>query len=73
MSDLYHFEIGHNVTICAENHFDGNVTIHDGSSKVLQHGLSACDEIVQSYVSTHTFLRGNSFCFEILWVPLIYS
>lgn len=31
--------------------FDGNVTIYDDSSKVLQHGLSACDEFVHSYVS----------------------
>ena len=31
--------------------FDGNVTIYDSSSKVLQHGLSACDDFKQGYVS----------------------
>jgi hypothetical protein len=31
--------------------FDGNVTIYDSSSKILQHGLSACDEFVHGYVS----------------------
>ncbi|TAQ89052.1 hypothetical protein B7494_g2621 [Chlorociboria aeruginascens] len=29
--------------------FDGNVTIYDGSSKVLQHGLSACDDFLDGY------------------------
>ncbi|KAL6718596.1 hypothetical protein ACLMJK_002830 [Lecanora helva] len=28
---------------------DGIVTIHDGSSRILQHGLSACDEFVHSF------------------------
>lgn len=31
--------------------FDGNVTIYDSSSKILQHGLSACDDFKQSHVS----------------------
>lgn len=31
--------------------FDGNVTIYESSSKILQHGLGACDEIVHNYVS----------------------
>lgn len=31
--------------------FDGNLTIYEGSSKILQHGLSACDEIAHGYVS----------------------
>lgn len=31
--------------------YDGNVTTYDDSSKVLQHGLSACGEFVHSYVS----------------------
>ena len=39
----------------AENYFDGNVTIYDGSSKVLQHGLSACDDFVHGYVSRSIF------------------
>ncbi|KAI9746050.1 MAG: hypothetical protein M1818_000731 [Claussenomyces sp. TS43310] len=29
--------------------FDGNVSIYDSSSKVLQHGLSACDEFLNGY------------------------
>lgn len=47
--------------------FDGNVTIYDDSSKVLQHGLSACDEFVHGYVSPPL-----SF-FETSWVPLKYA
>lgn len=35
----------------ASSTFDGNVTIYDGSSKVLQHGLSACADFVHGYVS----------------------
>lgn len=31
--------------------FDGNVTVYEGSSKVLQHGLSVCEEFVNGYVS----------------------
>ena len=31
--------------------FDGNASIFDGSSKVLQHGLSACDDFKLGYVS----------------------
>ena len=37
--------------------FDGNVTIYDGSSKILQHGLSACDEVVHNFVSSTSFLK----------------
>ncbi|TVY80657.1 hypothetical protein LSUE1_G004906 [Lachnellula suecica] len=34
----------------ADNYiFDGNVTIYDDSSMILQHGLSACDEFVHGY------------------------
>ncbi|CAI6292817.1 unnamed protein product [Periconia digitata] len=29
--------------------FDGNVSVYEGTSKILQHGLSACDEIVAGY------------------------
>lgn len=47
--------------------FDGNVTIYGDSSKVLQHGLSACDEFVHGYVSPSL-----SF-FETSWVPLKYA
>lgn len=32
--------------------FDGNVTIYDSSSRVLQHGLSACDDFKLGYVSS---------------------
>lgn len=47
--------------------FDGNVTLYDDSSKVLQHGLSACDEFVHGYVSPPLFF------FETSWVPLKYA
>ena len=36
----------------AQTDFDGNVTIYDGSSKILQYGLSACDEFVNNFVSS---------------------
>ena len=36
--------------------FDGNVTIFDYSSGILEHGLSACDEIVHNYVSPTSLL-----------------
>ena len=36
----------------AQTEFDGNVTIYDGSSKILQYGLSACDEFVKNFVSS---------------------
>ena len=35
--------------------FDGQATIYDGSSKILQHGLSACDDIVANFVSRPFF------------------
>ena len=38
------------------NTFDGNVTMNDASSRVLQTGLSACDEFVNGYVSHITIL-----------------
>ena len=41
----------------AETLFDGNVTIYDGSSKILQYGLSACDEFVHNFVSSPSFLE----------------
>lgn len=41
----------------AETSFDGNVTIYDGSSKILQYGLSACDEYVHNFVSSPSFLE----------------
>jgi hypothetical protein len=34
------------------DNFDGNVTIYDGSSSILQYGLSACDDFTHGYVST---------------------
>ena len=36
----------------ATQNFDGNVTIYEGSSKILQYGLSACDEFVHNFVSS---------------------
>ena len=39
--------------------FDGNVTIFDGSSKILQHGLSACDDFVHNYVSSAFYSAGD--------------
>lgn len=39
----------------AQTSFDGNVTIYDGSSKILQYGLSACDDFVQNFVSSPSF------------------
>lgn len=44
--------------------FDGNVTIYDGSSRVLELGLSACDDFVHSYVSPLPPLSNT------LWFPL---
>ena len=39
----------------AQTSFDGNVTIYDGSSKILQYGLAACDDIVHNFVSSLSF------------------
>ena len=36
--------------------YDGNLTIFDDTSKILQHGLSACDEFIYNYVSSASSL-----------------
>lgn len=37
----------------SKHEFDGNVTVYDGSSKILQHGLSACSDFTHGYVCFH--------------------
>lgn len=44
--------------------FDGNVTIYDGSSRILEFGLSACDDFMHSYVNPLPPLSNT------LWFPL---
>lgn len=54
------------------NEFDRNVTIYDGSSKVLEHGLAACDDFLKSYVSRLVSLF-KSFFSPISYGQSLYS
>ena len=46
--------------------FNGNVTIYEGSSKILQYGLSACDELVHNFVSSPFSLEMPRFLEKLL-------